>query len=96
MSAKSWYELFNFHDCYSYISSITGMFSTDSDELTGVERTSLIIGGVLVFLIAVLIAITIIIVAYIYMFSPRELYAKISNNHMLKLELHSNNHICIS
>lgn len=46
-----------------------------SDELSSLERTSLIIGGVLVFLIAVLIAVTIIIIVYIYMFSPRELYA---------------------
>lgn len=51
-----------------------GIYPTSSDDgLSSIEQTSLIIGGVLVFLIAILFAVTIIIVAYIYMFAPREL-----------------------
>ena len=53
------------------------------DELSSIERTSLIIGGILVFLIAVLIALTIIIVVYIYMFAPRELYANKQKVHFI-------------
>ena len=74
------------HYCSCLLLCHTGGFpSSSDDELTSIERTSLIIGGILVFLIAILIAITIIIVVYIYMFSPRELYAKLSNNCILNL-----------
>lgn len=61
---------------YTWCCHTTGVIPTiESSEPSSLERTSLIIGGVLIFLIAVLIAVTLIIIVYIYMFAPRELYA---------------------